>query len=41
MGHSAMVSLGISFKKVICRWRWFNIMHLGSMRTVGFYGNKI
>ena len=41
MGHSAMVSLGISFKKVICLDGDGSIlMHLGSMRTVGFYGNK-
>lgn len=42
MGHSAMVALGISFKKkVICLDGDGSIlMHLGSMRTVGFYGNK-
>ena len=42
MGHSAMVSLGISFKKkVICLDGDGSIlMHLGSMRTIGFYGNK-
>lgn len=42
MGHSIMVALGISFKKkVICLDGDGSIlMHLGSMRTVGFYGNK-
>lgn len=42
MGHSSMVSLGVAIKKkVICLdGDGSLLMHMGSMRSVGYYGNK-
>ena len=42
MGHSSMVSLGVSInKKVVCLdGDGSLLMHMGSMRSVGYYGNK-